>query len=57
MAVLLQKMFPPTAGKSKFSYTFSEVSHFYDLENPGTFGVPNKILWGTETDITETCKN
>jgi hypothetical protein len=50
MAVLLQKMFPPTAGKSTFSYALSEVWHFYGFEKPKTLGAPSRILRDTGTE-------
>jgi hypothetical protein len=40
----------PTGGKPKFSYALSEMSNFYALEKPWTFGVPSRILRGTGTE-------
>ena len=37
-------MFGPTVGKSKCSDALSEMSYFYGLKKPGTFGIPNRIL-------------
>ena len=58
MAVLFLLVFSPAVGKSKsslgkstFSYAVSEMSYFYDLEKPGTFGVPYGILWDTGTEL------
>jgi hypothetical protein len=49
-------MFPPTVRKSKFSYTSSEILYFYDLEKPGTFGVPNRILRDIRAELFKTHK-
>ena len=43
-------------GKSKLSVAALRLSYFYDLEAPGTFGVPNRILRGTETELFKTHK-
>jgi hypothetical protein len=50
MAVLLLEMFSPAVGKSKISGTLSKLC-FYDLEKPGTYGVPNRILRDTGTEV------
>ena len=46
MALLLlyTHMFSPKVEKSKCSSALSEMSYFYDLEKPGAFCVPNRIL-------------
>ena len=36
-------------GESKCSYALSEISYFYNLEKPGKFHVPNRILRDTGT--------
>jgi len=43
-------------GKSKCLYALTEMSHFYDLEKPGTFGVMNQILQDTGKDLFKTHK-
>jgi len=46
MAVLILQMLSPIAGMSKYLHALSEM-YFYDLENPGTSGVPDGILRDT----------
>ena len=50
-ADLHPEMFPSTAGKSNYSYLLSELWYFYELENPATSGVPNRLLRDTRTRI------
>jgi hypothetical protein len=54
MAVLLQKMFPPTAGKSKFFTHCQKCRIFMSWENPGTFGVPSRTLRHSGTELFKT---
>ena len=42
--------------KSKCSHTLSEVSHFYDLENPSKFVAQSRILRNTATELLKTLK-
>jgi len=56
MAVLFLQTFSTAEGTSKCSHTLSEPSHFYDLENPAKFGVPNRILRNTATELLKTLK-
>jgi len=56
MAVLFLRTFSPAEGKSKCSHKLSEPSHSYDLENPAKFGVPNRIMKNTATELLKTLK-
>ena len=56
MTVLFLQTFPPPEGKSKCPHTLSEPSHFYDLENPAKFGIPNRILRNTAKELLKTLK-
>jgi len=56
MAVLFLKTFSPADGKSKCSHILSEPSHFYDMESPAKFGVLNRILRNTATELFKTLK-
>ena len=49
-------MFSPTVGKSKCSYALSEVSYFYELEEPGAFGVRKGIFAGYGDELFKTYK-
>ena len=49
-------MFYLNVGKSKCLYSFTEISHFYDLEKPRTFGILNQILQDTGKDLFKTHK-
>ena len=51
MAVLLLYMFRSTVGRSKCSYTLLEIEYFYGLKKLVTFGVPNRILKDTRTEL------
>ena len=47
-ALILQMLrVSPVAGMSKYLHTLSEMSYFYDLENPGISSVPDGILQDT----------
>jgi hypothetical protein len=39
---------------SKYSCALSEISNVYDLNNPWTFGVPNRILRDSVTELLKT---
>jgi hypothetical protein len=56
-ATLHLHMFFSTVTKSKYSFVLSNMSYFYGLENPGTFGVPNRIFRDTETELFRFRKN
>jgi hypothetical protein len=42
--------------KSKYLHALSEILHFYDLENPGTFSAPNRALRDTGAESVKTHK-
>jgi hypothetical protein len=49
-------MFSPIVGKSKCSQALSEVSYFFDSENPRIFSIPNRIFRETGTNFFNTHK-
>jgi hypothetical protein len=44
-------MFSPIVAKLHGSHALPEMSYFYDLEKPGTFGFPKRILRDIETEL------
>jgi len=47
-------MLSPAVGKSKCLYALTEMSHFYNLEKPGTFGILNQIFQDNGKDLFKT---
>jgi len=47
-------MISPTMGKSKCLYELSGMPYLYDLDKPGTYGIPDQILQDTSMQLFST---
>jgi hypothetical protein len=54
MALLILWMFPPFVRRSKCPYALFTMLYFYDMEKPGEFGVPNRVLHDNGTELFRT---